>query len=187
MGLLGESLLRQPDGVTRCTLWVALQLVTSRVVLHRAPPDLRSKGSANLDHYRLRLENGLSWGCLIVWGIVALDQTVLTSIVRTLTPQLRVMGTAWGISCFLSIFVLPLLLCMTSGCVSQRSSVLSSSEMISGPERKRYLQVSWVWVGVRLDLLAVLPLSLMLREFFISNSFVRLRDSHCFCSLTSPV
>ena len=130
---------------------VLLQLVTSRVGVTSCPPDLRSKGSVNLDHYWLRLENVPSWGCPIVWGIFALDQIVLT-----LTPQeprFWVPGMAWGISCFVGIFILPLLSCMTSGCVSQRSLLLSSSEMISGPERKRYLQVSWVWVGVRLDLL----------------------------------
>ena len=122
------------------TSWVLLQLVTSRVSVTSQPPDLRSKGSVNLDHYWLWLENVPAWGCPIVWGIVALDQTVLTSTVRTLTPQLWVLGTAWGISCFLGIFVLPLLLCMTSGCVSQRSLLLSPSEMILGPEHKRYLQ-----------------------------------------------
>jgi hypothetical protein len=155
MGLLGESLLRQQltgKGSRQlfvCMLWRSYQMYTlSRVTVGRKPshvtsrhPDLRSKGSANLDHYQLRLENALSWGCPIVWGIVALDQTVLTSTVWTLTPRLYVLGTAWGFSCFLGIFVLPLLLCMTSGCVSQWSSLLSSSETISGPEHKRYLQV----------------------------------------------
>ena len=136
---------------------VLLQLVTSRVGVTSRPPDLRSKGSANLDHYRPRLEIVPSWGCPIVWDILALDRIVLASTVRILIPQFRVPAMAWGISCFLSIYVLPLLSCITSGCVSQRSLLLSSSEMISGPERRRYLQVSLVWVGVRLDLLWSCP------------------------------
>ena len=154
MGPLAEALLRQQltgKGSRQLfvyMLWRSYQMYTlSRVTVGRKPscvtsrpPDLRSKGSANLDHYRLRLENVLSWGCPIVWGIVTLDQTVLTSTVRTLTPQLWVLGTAWGISCSLDIFVLLLLLCMTSDYASQWSSLLSSSETNLGPEHKQYLQ-----------------------------------------------